>query len=111
MWWWGGPSGSGVEGSVTLPRDGQQHKQSSLGPAGVCVCMCVVGNLEGCYAGESSGGERGFRNQGLEYQAQGLDFVLEKGKTVEVARWGHDKVRSLCSCTGGGGGAGGWRQG
>lgn len=47
----------------------------------------------------------------LNTGAQGLDSVLEKGKTVEVARWGHDKVRSLCCCTGGGGGAGGGRQG
>lgn len=31
-----------------------------------------------------------------------MDSVLEKGETVEVARQGHDEVRSLRCCCGGG---------
>lgn len=38
----------------------------------------------------------------LNAGAQGLDSVLEKGETVEVARQGPGKVRSPCCCYGGG---------
>lgn len=50
-------------------------------------------------AGESSGGGGGaLETKALNARAQGLDSVLEKGRTMAVARQGHDKVKSLHYC-------------